>query len=235
MAASVASRFPAAPPPASSRLLIFDTTLRDGEQSPGVSLNAASKLRIGRALAELGVDICEIGFPACAVDLQTVRELVTDLGNYIPATRGTLDSASPPHPMTLAVLARCVKSDIDLAWEVVRSASKPRIHVFYATSDIHLHAQAQEDAALKRWRPSRRWWPSRARCARTSSGAQRTPAARAPEFLAQACRCGHQRRRHHHQPARHRRLRSALSSSCPSSRRCARACSLPWRRPCSTA
>ena len=130
--------FPAAPPPASSKLVIFDTTLRDGEQSPGVSLNSEAKLRIGRALAELGVDVCEIGFPACAVDLASIRSLVSELGQYTPATRPTLDSQSAPHPMTLAVLARCVKSDIDLAWEVVRQAAKPRIHTFYATSDIHL-------------------------------------------------------------------------------------------------
>ena len=144
---ATSSAFPPAPPPASSRLLIFDTTLRDGEQSPGVSLNSAAKLRIGRALAELGVDIAEIGFPACAVDLQAVRDLVKELGNYTPATRPTLGQQSSPHPMTLAVLARCVKSDIDLAWDVVRSASKPRIHVFYATSDIHLQYKLKKTQA----------------------------------------------------------------------------------------
>ena len=139
--------FPPAPPPASSRLLIFDTTLRDGEQSPGVSLNSAAKLRIGRALAELGVDVCEIGFPACAVDLQAVRDLVKELGHYTPATRPTLDQTSTPHPMTLAVLARCVQSDIDLAWDVVRTASKPRLHLFYATSDIHLQYKLKKTQA----------------------------------------------------------------------------------------
>ena len=139
--------FPAAPPPASSKLVIFDTTLRDGEQSPGVSLNSEAKLRIGRALAELGVDVCEIGFPACAVDLASIRSLVSELGQYTPATRPTLDKQSAPHPMTLAVLARCVKSDIDLAWEVVRQASKPRIHIFYATSDIHLQYKLKKTQA----------------------------------------------------------------------------------------
>ena len=144
---ATAVSFPPAPPPASSRLLIFDTTLRDGEQSPGVSLNSAAKIRIGRALAELGVDICEIGFPACAVDLQAVRDLVRELGNYTPATRSTLDPVSPPHPMTLAVLARCVQSDIALAWDVVKHASKPRLHLFYATSDIHLQYKLKKTQA----------------------------------------------------------------------------------------
>ncbi len=69
--------------------MIFDTTLRDGEQSPGVSLNSEAKLRIGRALAELGVDVCEIGFPACAVDLASIRSLVS--------RAGPVHARHPPH------------------------------------------------------------------------------------------------------------------------------------------
>ena len=178
--------FPAAPPPASSRLVIFDTTLRDGEQSPGVSLNAEAKLRIGRALAELGVDVCEIGFPACAVDLASIRSLVSELGHYTPATRPTLDNQSAPHPMTLAVLARCVKSDIDLAWEVVRQASKPRIHVFYATSDIHLQYKLKKTQAEALVTIQEMVTYARSLCADiewSAEDASRTSV----DFLAQAC------------------------------------------------
>ena len=178
--------FPAAPPPASSKLVIFDTTLRDGEQSPGVSLNSEAKLRIGRALAELGVDVCEIGFPACAVDLASIRSLVTELGQYTPATRPTLDNQSAPHPMTLAVLARCVKSDIDLAWEVVRQAAKPRIHVFYATSDIHLQYKLKKTQAEALVTIREMVTYARSLCADvewSAEDASRTSA----EYLAQAC------------------------------------------------
>ena len=178
--------FSPAPPPASSKLVIFDTTLRDGEQSPGVSLNSEAKLRIGRALAELGVDVCEIGFPACAVDLASIRSLVTELGQYTPATRPTLDNRSAPHPMTLAVLARCVKSDIDLAWEVVRQASKPRIHVFYATSDIHLQYKLKKTQAEAIATIHEMVTYARSLCADiewSAEDASRTSV----EFLAQAC------------------------------------------------
>ena len=175
-----------APPPASSRLVIFDTTLRDGEQSPGVSLNSEAKLRIGRALAELSVDVCEIGFPACAVDLASIRSLVSELGHYTPATRPTLDNATAPHPMTLAVLARCVKSDIDLAWEVVRQAARPRIHVFYATSDIHLQYKLKKTQAEALETITEMVTYARSLCADvewSAEDASRTSV----DFLAQAC------------------------------------------------
>ncbi len=107
------------------RVLIFDTTLRDGEQSPGATLNIDEKLDIARQLARLGVDIIEAGFPiASPGDFEAVRRIAMEVG-------------TPDGPV-IAGLARCEKQDIDRAWEAVRHAAKPRIHTFLATSDIHL-------------------------------------------------------------------------------------------------
>ncbi len=103
-------------------VLIFDTTLRDGEQSPGASMNTAEKLRIATQLEKLGVDILEAGFPAASDgDLEAVSRIA-----------GKLEKTE------VAALARTSKSDIDRAWEAIRHAAKPRIHTFIATSDIHL-------------------------------------------------------------------------------------------------
>ncbi|MGD9083900.1 MAG: 2-isopropylmalate synthase, partial [Desulfobacterales bacterium] len=103
-------------------VLIFDTTLRDGEQSPGASMNTAEKLRIATQLEKLGVDILEAGFPAASDgDLEAVSRIA-----------GKLEKTE------VAALARTSKSDIDRAWEAIRHATKPRIHTFIATSDIHL-------------------------------------------------------------------------------------------------
>jgi 2-isopropylmalate synthase len=103
------------------RLIIFDTTLRDGEQSPGASMNLAEKLEIAHALADLGVDVIEAGFPiASPGDFESVQAIARQV-------------ESP----TICGLARCNPEDIDRAWEAVRDAAKPRIHVFLATSAIH--------------------------------------------------------------------------------------------------
>ncbi len=108
---------------------IFDTTLRDGEQSPGASLDAAEKLEIARQLARLGVDVIEAGFPAASPgDAEAVRRIATEVGN-------PRDGARVP---IIAGLARANSKDIDACWEAVRSAAHPRIHTFLATSDIHL-------------------------------------------------------------------------------------------------
>ena len=108
---------------------IFDTTLRDGEQSPGASLTSAEKLEIALQLAKLGVDIIEAGFPAASPDdLEAVRRIATEIGN-------THDGSRAP---VIAGLARANKDDIDKAWEAVKHAAHPRIHTFLATSDIHL-------------------------------------------------------------------------------------------------
>ena len=100
---------------------IFDTTLRDGEQSPGCSMNKAEKLEIAQALVDLGADIIEAGFPiASPDDFDAVREIATTI-------RGA----------TICGLARCNDADIDRAWEALKLAKQSRIHVFLATSAIH--------------------------------------------------------------------------------------------------
>ncbi|HBX23632.1 MAG TPA: 2-isopropylmalate synthase [Desulfotomaculum sp.] len=106
----------------SNRVYIFDTTLRDGEQSPGVSLNAGEKLEIARQLARLGVDIIEAGFP------------ITSQGDF----NAVSTIAREVRGVTVAGLARTNPADIDRAWEAVKHAEQPRIHTFIATSDIHL-------------------------------------------------------------------------------------------------
>ncbi len=104
------------------RLIVFDTTLRDGEQSPGASLNVEEKIEIAHQLARLGVDVIEGGFP------------VTSPGDF-EAVQLMAKKVKGPE---ICGLARCVKKDIDAAWDAVRPAKKPRIHLFLATSDIHL-------------------------------------------------------------------------------------------------
>jgi 2-isopropylmalate synthase len=104
------------------QILIFDTTLRDGEQSPGCSMNTEEKLVIARQLERLGVDIIEAGFPiASQGDFEAVQRVAGEIGG----TR-------------VAGLARCIRKDIDTAWEALKGAARPRIHTFLATSDIHL-------------------------------------------------------------------------------------------------
>jgi 2-isopropylmalate synthase len=101
---------------------LFDTTLRDGEQSPGASMNTAEKLRLAVQLEKLGVDIIEAGFPAASDgDFDAVAQIA-----------GRLQRTE------IAGLARASKSDIDRAWNAIKKAVKPRIHTFIATSDIHL-------------------------------------------------------------------------------------------------
>jgi len=101
---------------------IFDTTLRDGEQSPGVALDLKQKVEIGNALAELGIDVIEAGFPVTSPgDFEAVKTLAKEVKG-----------------VTIAALARANKKDIEVAWEAVKFSESPRIHTFIATSDIHL-------------------------------------------------------------------------------------------------
>jgi 2-isopropylmalate synthase len=110
-------------------LLIFDTTLRDGEQSPGVAFNVRDKLEIAHQLERLGVDIIEAGFPASSPgDMEAVKAVAGEV-------RGT----------RIAGLARAVKKDVDAAWEALKEAASPRIHVFLSSSDIHLMHQLVKD------------------------------------------------------------------------------------------
>jgi 2-isopropylmalate synthase len=104
---------------------IFDTTLRDGEQSPGATMTSAEKLEVARALARLRVDVIEAGFPAASPDdLAAVRTIAEQVG----AGDGPI----------ICGLARASRNDIDRAWEAVRPAARPRIHTFLATSDLHM-------------------------------------------------------------------------------------------------
>ncbi|HET7053014.1 MAG TPA: 2-isopropylmalate synthase [Solirubrobacterales bacterium] len=112
-----------------NRVHIFDTTLRDGEQSPGISLNTAEKVEIAQQLARLGVDVIEAGFP------------VTSPGDF-EAVEAISRGVEGP---TICGLARTHKADIDAAWGAIRDAARPRIHTFISTSDIHIEHQLQTD------------------------------------------------------------------------------------------
>ncbi|XP_042417057.1 2-isopropylmalate synthase A-like [Zingiber officinale] len=110
---------------------IFDTTLRDGEQSPGATMTSNEKLVVARHLSRLGVDIIEAGFPASSPDdLDAVRSIAIEVGNQPLGEDG--------HVPVICGLSRCNKKDIDAAWEAVRHAKKPRVHTFIATSEIHM-------------------------------------------------------------------------------------------------
>ena len=110
-------------------ITIFDTTLRDGEQSPGASMNLAEKMEIAQALVALGVDVIEAGFPiASPGDFEAVREIAKSI-------RGAV----------ICGLARCNQEDIDRAWEALRHGEAPRIHVFLATSAIHREFKLKMD------------------------------------------------------------------------------------------
>jgi 2-isopropylmalate synthase len=109
------------------RVRVFDTTLRDGEQSPGIALNKQEKLEIAHQLARLGVDIVEAGFP------------ITSPGDFESVQAISREVEGP----VICGLARTAKQDIDAAWEAVRDAQRPRIHTFIATSDIHIERKLQ--------------------------------------------------------------------------------------------
>src|ERR687886_2978341 len=110
-----------------NRVKIFDTTLRDGEQSPGISLNKQEKLEIAHQLARLGVDIIEAGFPiASSGDFEAVQAIAREV-----------------HGPVICGLARTGFQDIDAAWNAIRDSERPRIHTFISTSDIHITHQLQ--------------------------------------------------------------------------------------------
>jgi len=112
-----------------SYVRIFDTTLRDGEQSPGATMTSAEKLEVARALARLGVDVIEAGFPAASPDdLEAVRRIAVEVGNSSDGGRVPI----------ICGLARATRNDIDKAWQAVQPAARPRIHTFLATSEIHM-------------------------------------------------------------------------------------------------
>ncbi len=113
------------------RIYIFDTTLRDGEQSPGISLNPFEKLEIAEQLARLGVDVIEAGFPVSSPgDFEGVQKIARGVSGVI-----------------VCALARAIENDVRTAWEAIREAEKPRIHTFISTSDVHLEHQLRKSRA----------------------------------------------------------------------------------------
>ncbi len=107
----------------SDRIIVFDTTLRDGEQSPGATMNQQEKIRMARQLENLGVDVIEAGFPISSKgDFESVRAI-----------------AGAVKHIQVAGLCRATLHDIDTAWEAVKDAAHPRIHTFLATSPVHMH------------------------------------------------------------------------------------------------
>jgi 2-isopropylmalate synthase len=112
---------------------IFDTTLRDGEQSPGATMTSSEKLEVARALSRLGVDAIEAGFPAASPDdLAAVRTIAERVGAR------SVDGRPQAEPPIVCGLARASRTDIDRAWEAVKPATRPRVHLFLATSDLHM-------------------------------------------------------------------------------------------------
>jgi len=119
-------------------VVIFDTTLRDGEQAPGNTMTPEEKLQVARQLDALQVDVIETGFPAASEgDFRGVQEIAAEVWRPV-----------------LAALARCTERDIDLAGEALRGAARGRIHVFIATSDLHLQHKLKigRDDCLERAR-----------------------------------------------------------------------------------
>lgn len=113
----------------SRKIHVFDTTLRDGEQVPGAKLNKRQKIEIAQQLAKLGVDVIEAGFPCSSPeDLRAVKAVSEQVQGPV-----------------IAGLARAVEQDIDAAWEAVRAAERPRIHVFLGSSDVHLQKKLRQD------------------------------------------------------------------------------------------
>ena len=113
----------------SEKIYIFDTTLRDGEQSPGASMNMQEKFRLAEQLVSLNVDVIEAGFPiASAGDFECVKKIADNIKG-----------------VQIAGLARCSQQDIDRAWEALKNGENPRIHTFLATSDIHMRHKLKMD------------------------------------------------------------------------------------------
>ncbi len=210
------------------QVLIFDTTLRDGEQSPGCSMTQPEKLRVAKALAELGVDVIEAGFPA--------------------ASRGDFDAvnavAREVHGPIIAGLARCARDDIEVAAKALKAAERHRLHVFLATSAIH--REFKLNMANDGDRPSRggrREVGSRALRRRRILARGRL--AHRARFPGRGGRGGHRGRRDHDQHSRHRRLHGAgrirrtvplsAQATCAASTRCVCRCTATttsaWRSP----
>ena len=116
----------------SEKIYLFDSTLRDGEQTPGARLNYEEKLEVARQLARLNVDIIEAGFPVSSPgELRAVQAIARQIKGPV-----------------ICALARAVQGDIDAAWEAIREAERPRLHVFLGSSDIHMTDKLKKDPTL---------------------------------------------------------------------------------------
>ena len=172
------------------RVIIFDTTLRDGEQSPGISLDTGEKLEIAEQLARLGVDYIEAGFPVASQgDFEAVQAIAK-------AVEGPVISG----------LSRTARADVDRCWEAVRHAERSRIHVFIATSETHMEHKLQMT-------PEQVQAEAGAAVAHAKAVHRRRrvlPRGRLPLGLrlhVRGAAGGGRRRRHHAEHPRHRRLR----------------------------
>jgi len=117
------------------RVRVFDTTLRDGEQSPGCTMTMEEKIQVARQLSRLGVDVIEAGFPyASPGDFEAVQRIAAEVGNY-------------ENPPIICGLARATKGDITTCYEAIKGAAFPRIHTFIATSDLHMEAKLKKTRA----------------------------------------------------------------------------------------
>ena len=169
---------------------IFDTTLRDGEQSPGFSMNREEKLRLARQLEQLGVDVIEAGFPiASPGDLEAVRAVAAEIKHC-----------------RVAALARARQEDMDAALRAIEPAAKPRLHIFLATSDLHLKHKLAHRSREEALDASRQDGAIRLRAhAKKSNSPPKTPAA-ATSNISAKCSSRRRSRRENHQHSRHRRL-----------------------------
>ena len=187
-----ASDTPPAQQDPAQRVMIFDTTLRDGEQAPRIALNTREKVEIAQQLARLGVDVIEAGFP------------ISSPGDF-EATRAV---ALETEGLIVAALSRANERDVTVAGEAVRDAQHPRIHTFIATSDIHLTYKLKMDraqvlaAAVDSVRLARSMVDD---VEFSCEDATRSD----PAFVAEVVGRGHRRGRDHHQHPRHRRLHHA--------------------------
>ena len=170
---------------------IFDTTLRDGEQSPGIALSAPEKIEIARQLDRLGVDVIEAGFAISS-----------------PGEREGIRAVAQAVDCVVASLARTNDEDVDAAIESLQGARNPRIHVFIATSDIHMEHKLRMTRAQVLEAADRAVRKAKAFCADVEfscEDATRTD----PDFMAEVVRAAIAAGRHHDQHPRHGRLHGA--------------------------
>ena len=173
------------------RIVIFDTTLRDGEQSPGCSMNVQEKLHLAQELDRLGVDVIEAGFPiASDGDFEAVQRIAATVRRPI-----------------IAGLARACTGDVDRAWQALQGAAHPRIHVFLATSDIHLKYKLRMSREKCLEQASAAVRHAKSLCADVESRPKMLPAPTS-RFFARG-RSGHRSRRDHRQHSRYGRLHDA--------------------------